>query len=223
MLLSHVDPDTVKTIIDSISDGIQIYNADGYLVYCNEKCEMLDDILGKSSIGKHVTSIYPPFRGGESTIVKVLRTGKPVYDLEQDYINYRGRRLAAVTTTLPLMYAGKLVGAIEITRSLTENRELNEKIKQLRSEAEAFRISGDIGLILGKKGETSSASFSDTDEDFELDMEQVMSTFEKKMIENMMERCHYNLTECARRLSLPRQTLQYKVKKYGISRRTNPS
>lgn len=246
MLIGPIDINIIKDVIDCISDGIQIYNADGYLVYCNEKCEMLDDIMSKSAIGKHVTSIYPPLRDGANTIIKVLRSGQPIYNLEQDYINYRGRRLTAITTTLPLTYHQKTVGVIEITRSLTENRELNEKIEKLRIEAEALRLSGDIGMLLGdtdKSGELAAEKsivnrFSgdgamdeegaadaveiaeEKDYIFEKDefvgFERVMQIFEKRIISTVFRQCGYNVTDTAHRLKIPRQTLQYKMKKYHI-------
>lgn len=240
MLLGQVDLNTVRAVIDSISDGIQIYDNDGYLVYCNEKCEMLDDILSKSAIGKHVTSIYPPVREGANTIAKVLRTGQPIYNMVQDYINYRGRRLTAVTTTLPLMYRSKIVGVIEITRSLTENRELNEKIEKLRLETEALRLSGEIGMLIGpfaNSGESAGSSAGlgvpssegceaemerDVDLIFERDefvgFEKVVEIFEKRIIVSMLNQCRYHVTEAAERLKIPRQTLQYKMKKYGLKK-----
>lgn len=277
MLLGPVDIDTIKNIIDCVSDGIQIYNQDGYLVYCNEKCEMLDDILSKSAIGKHVTSIYPPLRDGANTIIKVLRSGQPIYDLEQDYINYRGRRLTAITTTLPLTYHKKTVGVIEITRSLTENRELNEKIEKLRLETEALRLSGEIGMLLGgtgtggahdgtagthdgspgtrngaegahnsapgahngARGKSNNAyevpggmiaeqpdegtpSADEVDFLHEkngfIGFERVIEIFEKRIIGTVFRHCNFNITDTANQLKMPRQTLQYKMKKYGISK-----
>lgn len=276
MLIGPIDIDTVKTVIDSISDGIQIYNTDGYLVYCNEKCEMLDDILSKSAIGKHVTSIYPPLRNGANTITKVLRSGQPIYNLEQDYINYRGRRLTAITTTLPLTYHGKMVGVIEVTRSLTENRELNEKIEKLRLETEALRLSGDIGMLFGNpdgmhlpeshgstpvssrtpassvrtpasgsaktpphtqtSGSTQMLPSTPTSHPdnfsehnaieqgyiFEKDefvgLERVIQMFEKRIINTVLRQYRFNITDTANQLKIPRQTLQYKMKKYGISK-----
>lgn len=256
MLIGPVDINTIKNIIDCVSDGIQIYNQDGYLVYCNEKCEMLDDILSKSAIGKHVTSIYPPLRDGANTIIKVLRSGQPIFDLEQDYINYRGRRLTAITTTLPLTYHQKTVGVIEITRSLTENRELNEKIEKLRLETEALRLSGEIGMLLGGNGVSHmdlkdnpgglsdgagdvsarvshesianplDAAISPSAEDVDflheknefVGFERVIEIFEKRIISTVFRHCNFNITDTANQLKMPRQTLQYKMKKYSISK-----
>ena len=41
--------------------------------------------------------------------------------------------------------------------------------------------------------------------------------FEKEIIMNAMQQCAGNVSKAARRLQLPRQTLQYKLNNYGIA------
>ncbi len=45
---------------------------------------------------------------------------------------------------------------------------------------------------------------------------EVVRLFEKEIIKNAMQQCAGNVSRAARQLQLPRQTLQYKLKSYGI-------
>lgn len=43
-----------------------------------------------------------------------------------------------------------------------------------------------------------------------------LEAVEKQMIEKTLERTQYNISQSAKQLGIPRQTLQYKIKKLGI-------
>ncbi len=252
MFLGRLDDENIKEILESISDGIQIFNGEGYLVYCNSKCELLDDIKVQKAIGRHVSSIYPPCRDNERTVSRVLRTGVPIVGKEQNYVNYLGRKLTAVISTLPLLERERIVGVIEITRSLTENRELAEAVERLKLETEAWRASSGVGAMLAerkephreRRGDRNGGSSADgfaanLEENISASVggsaekiaaaldkniasgefggyEQALRIFETSVIESALKQSEYNISECAKLLRIPRQTLQYKVRKLGI-------
>lgn len=222
MFIGRLDSGNIRDILDNLSDGIQIYDSEGYLVYCNSKCEIIDDIKGQKSIGRHVTSIYPPDADSERTVMKVLRTGIPILGKEQSYVNYFGRRLTAVTSTLPLLQQGKIIGVMEVTRSLTENRELAETVERLKLETEAWKASSGVGEMLaryrdvrGDAGDVTVSVSAALPDEFG-GYEQAMEIFERGIIEKALVQSSYNVSACAKLLALPRQTLQYKIKKLGI-------
>ncbi len=41
-----------RTIMDHISDGVQVFDSEGNLVYCNRRSAMLDDINIETAVGK---------------------------------------------------------------------------------------------------------------------------------------------------------------------------
>lgn len=129
-ILNH---DRINEIASQLSDAIQVYDANGNLLYCNEASIKMDDISYAASRGKHLTHVYPSIAVAESTILKVLKTGKPIYNNEQIYSNYKGRNLATINTTLPINSGSSVVGAIEISRNLTEYRDLSQKVIELES------------------------------------------------------------------------------------------
>jgi arginine utilization regulatory protein len=128
-------------MLEYISDGVQIVDEHGNLIYCNRNSALLDDININESIGKHITEIYPSLKEEESTLLKVLATKTPILNLEQTYRTYKGKNIATINSTLPIINDDRIEGAIEISRNITTYKELSEKVIDLQSLAkgpEAF-------------------------------------------------------------------------------------
>ena len=123
----------VKIMLEYISDGVQIVDNRGHLIYCNRNSALLDDINIEESIGKHITEIYPSLKEEESTLLQVLQTRMPILNREQTYRTYRGKNIATINTTLPIMNEDQIEGAIEISRNITTYKELTEKVIDLQS------------------------------------------------------------------------------------------
>jgi len=124
----------VKLMLEYISDGVQIVDKKGNLVYCNRNSALLDDINIEESIGKHITEIYPSLKEEESTLLEVLATQTPILNKEQTYRTYKGKNIATINTTLPIISGSSIEGAIEISRNITTYKELTEKVIDLQTQ-----------------------------------------------------------------------------------------
>lgn len=120
--------------IDIINDGIHIVDASGKIVYYNVAAKQLDEIDVDKAIGRHILEVYPSLSFETSTLLRVLRTGKPIYNVEQNFNNYKGDKISTLNSTLPILYNNKVVGALEVSRNITKVRELSEKIVNLQRE-----------------------------------------------------------------------------------------
>ena len=138
-------------MLEYISDGVQIVDEKGNLVYCNRNSALLDDINIEDSIGKHITEIYPSLKEEESTLLKVLATELPILNREQTYRTYKGKNIATINSTLPIINEGQIAGAIEISRDITSYKELTEKVIDLQSQAKGSEESLKVQQS-GKKG-----------------------------------------------------------------------
>lgn len=130
---SFLTVDHLLHIVESMSDGIQIIDQEGYLIYCNKHSAMLDDIDRDEAIGHHITSVYPSLKEQESTLLKVLETQETISNREQTYRNYKGKKVTTVNTTLPLMEGHIVRGAVEISQDITAYKELSERFMDLQS------------------------------------------------------------------------------------------
>ncbi len=126
--------DALIHAIDLINDGIHIVDASGKIVYYNVAAKHLDEIDVDKAIGRHILEVYPSLTFDTSTLLRVLRTGKPIYNVEQNFTNYKGDKISTLNSTIPIYYNNKVLGALEISRNITKVRELSEKIVNLQKE-----------------------------------------------------------------------------------------
>ncbi len=123
----------MSIVLDHVSDGIQIIDQDGKLVYCNKRSAILDDINIDQSIGKHIVDIYTSLTPETSTLMRVLSTKTPIFNMEQTYMTYKGNKVTTLNSTLPITFGGELIGALEISRNITDVKALSEKVVDLQN------------------------------------------------------------------------------------------
>lgn len=126
--------DSLIQAIEIIDEGIHIIDASGRIVYYNTAAKYLDEIDVDKAIGRHILEVYPSLTFETSTLLRVIRDGKPIYNVEQNFVNYKGDKISTINSSIPIVYNNKIVGALEISRNITEVRELSEKIVTLQRE-----------------------------------------------------------------------------------------
>jgi len=77
--------------------------------------------------------VYPSLSFETSTLLQVIKTCRPMYNVEQNFTNYKGDRISTINTSLPIMYNNKVIGAVEVSKNITEVRVLSEKIVNLQT------------------------------------------------------------------------------------------
>lgn len=133
MIKSIFDVNSLKLIFNNINDGIQVVNKKGELIFCNRRSAVIDDINIEDTLGKHITNVYPNLTQKNSTILRVLKTGKAIIDREQDYLTYRGKRIYTLNSTYPIMKGNQLIGAVEISNNITNIKALSSQVVELQS------------------------------------------------------------------------------------------
>lgn len=123
----------MSIVLDHVSDGIQVIDQDGKLVYCNRRSAILDDINIEQSVGKHIVDIYTSLTPDTSTLLKVLETKTPIFNMEQTYVTYKGNKVTTLNSTLPITYGGELIGALEISQNITDVKALSERVVDLQN------------------------------------------------------------------------------------------
>ncbi|MBC8588574.1 sigma 54-interacting transcriptional regulator [Tissierellaceae bacterium BX21] len=119
--------------MDNLEEGIHIIDHTGKIVYYNNSAEQIDGIDKEKAIGKHLLAIYPSLTDETSTLMTVMDTGISIYKKEQNFINYKGEKISTINTSIPLKNEDKILGAVEISKDITNVREMSEKIVDLQS------------------------------------------------------------------------------------------
>ncbi len=122
-------------IINNLDVGIHIIDADGHTVLYNDAMSHLERLTQANVMGKNLLEVFPSLNRETSTLFYVLKTGKPIVDRAQTYLNFKGQKITTVNTTYPLKKDEKTVGAMEIAKDITKLKELSEKVVFLQNSA----------------------------------------------------------------------------------------
>ncbi|WP_066506311.1 sigma-54 interaction domain-containing protein [Abyssisolibacter fermentans] len=126
--------ENIFEILDYMDEGIHIIDNKGKSVYYNKAAQRLDGINKDDVKGKHILDIYPSLSDETSTLLKVINTREPVFNVEQTFINYKGDKITTINSSVPIIANNKIKGALEISKDITRVRELSEKIVDLQKE-----------------------------------------------------------------------------------------
>ena len=112
-----------KTILDSIHEGVIVVGTDAKVLYVNQAYTRILGIEREKVFGKKLNHLYP-----DALVLKALETGKPI--LNKTHIN-KGTRKRIVSNVKPLFQDGKMIGAVNIFRDVTELFELQNELTSL--------------------------------------------------------------------------------------------
>lgn len=126
--------ENIFQILDFVDEGIHIIDKNGKIIYYNKFAQKLDDIDREKAIGRHILEIYPSLSYNTSTLLKVIKTGVPIFYTEQTFLNYKGKKITTINSSIPIISNGEVEGALEISKDITQVRKLSEKIVDLQKE-----------------------------------------------------------------------------------------
>lgn len=126
--------ENIEDILDNIEEGIHIVDSSGKIVYYNKFAAELDNINPEEALGRHILEIYPSLTEDTSTILRTIKSGKPILDYQQSFKNYRGVQITTVNSTIPIISGKRVMGALEVSRDITEVKKLSEKVVDLQAE-----------------------------------------------------------------------------------------
>ena len=125
--------ENIDTILDCLEEGIHIIDSNGTIVYYNSFAQRIDGIDRDKVRGQHLLEIYPSLTEESSTLLTVIRTGRPIFKKDQTFINYKGEKITTINTSIPIRGNNKILGAIEISKDITYVRKMSEEIVELQS------------------------------------------------------------------------------------------
>lgn len=125
--------ENIMEILDYLEEGIHVIDKNGIIVYYNSFAQGIDGIEDHKVIGSHLLEIYPSLTEETSTLLKAIQTGGPIHKKEQTFLNYKGEKITTINSSIPIKSKGKILGALEISRDITQVRQMSEKIVDLQS------------------------------------------------------------------------------------------
>jgi arginine utilization regulatory protein len=125
----------LETTLDLIDEGIHIIDNNGKTIFYNKKMEELENQKRKKVLNKNLLSVFPELNEKNSTLMKTLKFKKELPSKQQTYVNYNNETVTTINKTIPIKSEGKLIGALEIAKDITELKKLYEQILEFKTEA----------------------------------------------------------------------------------------
>lgn len=128
-----------QTILELIDVGIHVIDENGKTILYNKKMMEIEGTTIEDVLDKNILEVFQFYQGEDSTLLKVLHTGKPILNIQQMYFNNKGQEIRTVNNTYPLFDQESIVGAVEVVRDVTKlERIMNESTKRKKNVFNTF-------------------------------------------------------------------------------------
>ncbi|BAQ08497.1 NifA/NtrC family transcriptional regulator [Bacillus sp. OxB-1] len=107
-----------KLAVDHSGIGVHAIDLDGRTVIYNNKMKEIEGLALKDVGDRSILELFN-FEKEESTLLKVLQSGKEQLNVKQTYWNRIGTEITTVNDTFPVFDGDKLIGAVELARDVT--------------------------------------------------------------------------------------------------------
>jgi len=123
----------LESLLENLEEGIHVVDFEGKTRYYNSAMGKVEGIDPKIVLGKKVNEYLKDVKEEESSLMKVLKSGKKIEDLIQHYDNGLKKKITTINTTVPVKLDNKIIAAIEISKDMTQLNGLTKSIYKLQS------------------------------------------------------------------------------------------
>lgn len=149
----------LAAIVDSSFDAIISKDLSGTIVSWNNAAERLFGFTAGEAIGKSIYIVIPDERHDEEVeIIRRLKLGEQIETFETVRRKRNGQPVAVSITISPIANKrGKIVGACEIARDISEAKEKERRLRLLMREIN-HRVKNQYAVILAVISQTAARS-----------------------------------------------------------------
>ncbi|MGL5314077.1 MAG: sigma-54 interaction domain-containing protein [Peptostreptococcaceae bacterium] len=128
----YIYSEVIENIIESIDEGIHFIDKDSKTIIYNNSMAKLEQMDKNEVLDKSFIDVARTMDIKNSTLLQVIRNKKPIKDNVQKYLNKDGKEITTINTTLPIIVEDELIGALEISKDMTQIQTLTEQIIKLK-------------------------------------------------------------------------------------------
>lgn len=99
-------------------DGLVVTNKEGIIEYFITYRPDINKLRYEDVVGKCILDVYPGLTPETSSILRVLKDGKPIYNEMQHLKTSKGQSIYAVNNTMPIVSGEEIIGAVDVSRYL---------------------------------------------------------------------------------------------------------
>lgn len=124
----------LELILLNLDEGIIVTDDKANITFYKEPATNIGGIDSHTAVGKNILDVFPDLTPETSTFYSVIKNKKPIIEHIQHYTNYQGKKVSTVTSTIPIIENGAVVGCFEVFKDLTQVADLSEKILHLQEQ-----------------------------------------------------------------------------------------
>ena len=124
----------LQNILHNTDMGVHVIDKNRKTIFYNDAMASLEGLKSSQVINKDLLDVFPSLDENSSTLIKVLNSKEPIMDKTQTYLNFKGQKITAVNTTVPLYSEDEIVGALEISKDITYLKRLSDRLMELQYE-----------------------------------------------------------------------------------------
>ncbi|RQD70587.1 MAG: PAS domain S-box protein [Tindallia sp. MSAO_Bac2] len=132
MVTKNVLMTILHKILESIDEGVHVIDRNGFTILYNKSMAELEGMSIEEVMGQKFLNVFPDMDAESSTLLKVLKTEKPILNQSQVYLNKQKKEITTINSTIPLYFDEEIIGAVEIARNITKIKELSDEIMRLQ-------------------------------------------------------------------------------------------
>ncbi|MGM8364482.1 sigma-54 interaction domain-containing protein [Virgibacillus sp. W0181] len=137
--LLHERLRTYDTILDRLEEGICVIDEDLKILFYNKKMGEINLREPESIKNKNLFEAFPNLEEDNSKLLKTLKLQKTLNHRETHFKS-DGKEVTILSKTYPLMSGTKKMGAVEILKDITKQKELEDTIRRLKNNNDAPMI-----------------------------------------------------------------------------------
>jgi arginine utilization regulatory protein len=122
-----------EEMLDILDEGVQMVDEKGNTIFYNRTMEQIEQMSRDNVLGRHFREVFSFFPADDSTLLKALYHGQATWNRSQRYRNEFGQEIHAVNTTIPVFREGKVIGAAEVARNVTDLMNMSKVILDMKT------------------------------------------------------------------------------------------
>lgn len=124
----------LQNILQYTDIGIHVIDKNRKTIMYNKAMAELEGLEIEQVMDKDLLEVFPSLKQNTSTLIKVLDTKKPILNTTQNYLNFKGKKITTINSTIPLIWKDEILGALEISKNITYLKKLSYELMNLQLE-----------------------------------------------------------------------------------------
>lgn len=116
-----------EAALDCVSEGIQVYDRTGHLLFCNKFNEKIEKMNRENIVGKHLLDIYD-LKEEYSTALNTIKSKMSVINRCDNFKNKNSELITTMNSGYPLFIEDNLIGAAVIVQDTSVFEQYHSKM-----------------------------------------------------------------------------------------------